>query len=110
MGWFNSSKAAEDQTRAPDKASRQRCWESRDAYFECLDSINVVNALDPTATPQVRRNCGKQEDSFHQNCVTSWIKYFKEKRVSDSKRDAMVAKLEEQGARRIELGYVPPSK
>ncbi|AET37721.1 Coa6p Ecym_1497 [Eremothecium cymbalariae DBVPG len=114
MGWFTNRKPIDDQTKPLSKASRKQCWDSRDSFFACLDKIGVENALDPENAAQIQTHCAKQESTFNNDCATSWIKYFKEKRVVDIKRERMIAKLESEGAQRVDLGYVgsaatPPS-
>ncbi|KAI0090178.1 cytochrome oxidase c subunit VIb-domain-containing protein [Irpex rosettiformis] len=68
MGWFSSSK-----TESPDPVSRQdrqKCWDSRDAYFACLDGAGVVKAGDegPTA-------CKASKTQYEKNCAKSWVRY-----------------------------------
>lgn len=73
MGWFGSSEKA-----APDAASRQdrqRCWDSRDAYFECLDVANVVKPGDEG------KACDAPKARYEKDCARSWIEYFNKRRV-----------------------------
>lgn len=66
MGWFGGSK----QPEKPDPASRtnrQRCWDSRDAYFACLDSVKVIR---PGEEGDV---CTTPKASYEQNCARSWV-------------------------------------
>ncbi|CCD27266.1 Coa6p NDAI_0K00750 [Naumovozyma dairenensis CBS 421] len=76
--------------------ARRLCWDSRDEYFKCLDSINVINPLDPKNSKKIQTSCKEQSNQFDQNCATSWIKYFKEKRFVDYKRERMLKEVEEQ--------------
>ncbi|SCU85003.1 LAMI_0C09758g1_1 [Lachancea mirantina] len=104
MGWFSSSpKPMDDPSKPPMRSSRKQCWESRDAFFTCLDRIEVVNALDPSQTGAIKSQCSKEESRFEQDCATSWIKYFKEKRVVDYKREKFMKEMEEKNAQKIEL-------
>ncbi|KAH9930070.1 uncharacterized protein B0H18DRAFT_995094, partial [Fomitopsis serialis] len=65
MGWFSSSKAPEK----PDPASRndrQKCWDSRDAYFACLDGAKVVKPGDEGSA------CDGPKAAYERNCAKSW--------------------------------------
>lgn len=100
MGWFSK----EDKEYHPiDRSSRRQCWDSRDAFFQCLDKIDVINPLDPAQQKKIKQNCQKQEAKFHNSCAESWIKYFKEKRVVDYKKEKFLKEMEQQNATRIEL-------
>lgn len=66
MGWFSKDKPA-----APDAANRQdrqRCWESRDAYFACLDTAKVVKAGDEGSA------CAATKAAYEDNCAKSWVR------------------------------------
>ncbi|AMD20224.1 HDL520Cp [Eremothecium sinecaudum] len=109
MGWFSKQKEMDDQTKPATRSARKQCWESRDEYFKCLDKINVVNALDPKNADMIKSHCKAEETKFDQDCATSWIKYFKEKRVVDIKKEKMLQNMEKEGAQLVNLGFVPPS-
>lgn len=106
MGWFSKSDNEGSTSKAPTRSSRKQCWESRDSFFSCLDTINVINALDPKYEKDIKVNCKDQEEKFERDCATSWIKYFKEKRVVDFKREKFLKEMEEQNAQRIDLSSV----
>ena len=66
MGWFGSS----DKKAAPDPASRQdrqRCWDSRDAYFACLDGAQVVKPGDEGSA------CAAPKVQYEKDCARSWV-------------------------------------
>lgn len=96
MGWFGKQKAMDDPTKAPSRSSRKQCWESRDLFFGCLDSINVINPLDAKHQKSIKASCSSEEAKFEEDCATSWIKYFKEKRVVDFKRERFLKEMEEK--------------
>ncbi|CUS20899.1 LAQU0S02e00892g1_1 [Lachancea quebecensis] len=106
MGWFTKAKPIDDQSRPPSRSSRKQCWESRDVFFQCLDKISVVNALDPKNQEAIQKNCKDQENKYEQDCATSWIKYFKEKRVVDHKREKFMQEMESKNAQQIDLSGV----
>lgn len=67
MGWFGS------QEKAPDAASRsdrQKCWDSRDAYFACLDTANVIKPGDEGKT------CDASKGKYEKDCARSWVRCF----------------------------------
>lgn len=69
MGWFSSSKP--EQPNAASRQDRQKCWETRDAYFSCLDGVGVVKAGEEGSA------CSKQEAQYEENCAKSWVSCFK---------------------------------
>jgi hypothetical protein len=65
MGWFSSS-----QPQQPDAASRserQKCWDTRDAYFKCLDAAGVL-----TPGEEAKGQCQAENQVYEQNCAKSW--------------------------------------
>lgn len=65
MGWFSSSKP--EEAAAVSRQSRTKCWESRDAYFACLDGAGVVKAGEEGGA------CAAQAGQYEQNCAKSWV-------------------------------------
>ncbi|KAG7910992.1 hypothetical protein KL906_001372 [Ogataea polymorpha] len=101
MGIFSSSSSAPE---APSRTKRENCWESRDIYFKCLDEIKVVNPFDKDVQDTVKKNCGAQDVQFQKDCVQSWVRHFKEKRVFEAKKERMIREAEEHNAQLIQLG------
>lgn len=89
---FSSGKQEFENTRE----NRKQCWESRDLYFQCLDGIDVISPLDPKNKDKIKRACQQQEKQFEQDCANSWIRYFKEKRVTDYRNDLINKKIQEE--------------
>ncbi|KGQ80493.1 hypothetical protein MEQ_06323 [Candida albicans P87] len=96
MGFFTSS--GEEVTFAPNKGQRVVCWEKRDRFFECLSKNYIDNSLDSKELDKVNKQCGTEKKEFEQNCATSWVKYFQEKRYNDLVRQRYIDKLESEGA------------
>lgn len=67
MLWFSSSKP--EPPTAASREDRQKCWESRDAYFACLDAAGVVKA------GEENNACSTQATHYEQNCAKSWVRY-----------------------------------
>ena len=66
MGWFTSSSTQEEPS-LPDRAKRRKCWETRDAYFACLDRAGVVK-------PGEEKNaCSEDNKRYEANCAKSWV-------------------------------------
>ncbi|KAI0701212.1 cytochrome oxidase c subunit VIb-domain-containing protein [Cytidiella melzeri] len=91
MGWFSRDKQAE----APDPLSRQdrqRCWDSRDAYFTCLDGAGVVKAGDEGAA------CAGPKARYEKSCAKSWVEYFNKRRVLAERQQGVLAQSRNQQA------------
>ncbi|KIO26732.1 glycosyltransferase family 20 protein [Tulasnella calospora MUT 4182] len=66
----------------PNRTQRQRCWEARDAYYKCLDSLKVN-------TPgEEGGKCAEEVAAFSKACAASWVEHFNRKRVFDIKQAA----------------------
>ncbi|AQZ17837.1 YMR244C-A [Zygosaccharomyces parabailii] len=107
MGWFTKETA----DKLPNNRSqRKQCWGSRDEFFSCLDSIGVVNSLDPTNAKRIASQCSQQENDFEKNCATSWVKYFKEKRLVDHRKEQFLKKAEDENAQMIDFSSTNSSR
>ncbi|RAH78168.1 hypothetical protein BO86DRAFT_391988 [Aspergillus japonicus CBS 114.51] len=106
MGWLpwssdSSSNAASDGGRiAPDRSSRQRCYEGRDLFFSCLDRNDILNAV--KNDKEAQRKCGKELAQFETACSRAWVKYFKEKRVMEYNRDKTIERIKKEDAAKVE--------
>ncbi|ODV85406.1 hypothetical protein CANARDRAFT_7521 [[Candida] arabinofermentans NRRL YB-2248] len=106
MGFFGLTKdssSTTDTPEPPNRSQRELCWQSRDIYFQCLDKIEVVNPLDPKHSDKIKKNCSSQDIQFQKDCVASWVKYFKEKRPFDIKKERMLKEAEAQNAEIVQL-------
>lgn len=45
-----------------DREARAKCWEHRDAYFDCL-----------TRNDDKEASCSKEKAGFEKNCAASWV-------------------------------------
>lgn len=66
MGWFSSKKEQEPEPAL--RKDRQKCWETRDAYFTCLDATGVLKPGDEG------RTCSSSKTLYEQNCAKSWVR------------------------------------
>src|ERR1700749_3077429 len=80
MGWMptwlggsakKSSGSANPVSQAPDRASRVKCWEARDRFFECLDKNNIIDSIEEDA--KARKQCAPELQDFEQQCIASWV-------------------------------------
>ncbi|KAL8671088.1 MAG: hypothetical protein Q9224_007637 [Gallowayella concinna] len=85
---------------APDRSSRAKCYEARDAFFQCLDQHGILDAIkdEELAT----KGCKNVEVVFGRECKGSWVTYFKQRRVMEWKKQQTLNKIEAEG------GWVPP--
>jgi len=101
MGWlWGSSDASSPNTTkdgayiAPDRTKRVMCWDSRDDYFQCLNRNNILDAL--KESDAAAKACGKETQAFEQNCASSWVKYFKQRRVAEYEKEQLLKKQADQ--------------
>ncbi|KAL5364026.1 cytochrome oxidase c subunit VIb-domain-containing protein [Aspergillus floccosus] len=104
MGWFSwssdSNQASDGGRIAPDRTSRQRCWEGRDLFFSCLDDNNIIDAIKEDKV--ARRKCAKEIAEFENACSKTWVKYFKEKRVMEYNRDKTIERIKKEDAAKVQ--------
>lgn len=136
--WKSSTDKRADEVRsgavAPSRTERKKCWESRDAYFACLDRNNILDALkdDKPAAKQ----CGGESALFERDCATEWVSYnnyrplmaknkepgltgwvgsplflqvtyFKKWRVAEHNKKQRLAQLQAQGAQSVQIQTGP---
>ncbi|KAJ9647223.1 hypothetical protein H2201_003349 [Coniosporium apollinis] len=114
MGWFSSEPQAPAAPQvssdgafiAPDRNSRAACWESRDAFFQCLDRHNILDAVKDKQLAD--QHCGKEDVKFGKNCASSWVQYFKKRRVVEFKKDQTLKQLQAEGAKPLPEGVALP--
>ena len=81
---------------APDRTSRARCWEGRDKFFECLDRNDILDSV--KEDEKARKACPQELKEFEANCASSWVAYFKKRRVFEYQKEQTLRKLESEGA------------
>jgi Cytochrome oxidase c subunit VIb len=65
------AKSADGGYVAPDRSSRERCYESRDCFFECLDKHDILDANKHDA--ESRQKCPKEVADYERDCAKSWV-------------------------------------
>jgi len=116
MGLFSSSTPAslpppkiskDGAPIAPDRTQRARCWEARDAYFSCLDKAQIIDSI--TEKDRAEKACAAEGRGFEANCASSWVTYFKKRRVMEYQKNQTLEKLRAEGA--LEMpGPIGPGK
>jgi cytochrome c oxidase assembly factor 6 len=75
--WSSSPKPEDSKSKeayeAPDRLSRAKCWDSRDAYFRCLDKNNILDAIGNKEVAD--KLCTNESQVFEQNCASSWVSW-----------------------------------
>ncbi|KJY00336.1 hypothetical protein TI39_contig336g00043 [Zymoseptoria brevis] len=108
MGLFSSSSPASPPAPepsndggfiAPDRTARAQCWEGRDNFFACLERNGIVDSVREDA--KARAACAPELKEFEKVCASSWVTYFKKRRVMEYQRDATIKKLTAENAKPI---------
>ncbi|PYI07485.1 hypothetical protein BO78DRAFT_366622 [Aspergillus sclerotiicarbonarius CBS 121057] len=104
MGWFswssNANTASDGGRIAPDRSSREQCYQGRDMFFSCLDRNDILDAIKDDK--EARRKCGKEIAEFETACSRAWVKYFKEKRVMEYNRDKTIERIKKEDAAQVQ--------
>jgi cytochrome c oxidase assembly factor 6 len=98
MGLFSSTETAKI---APNRSKREKCWDARDKYLDCLEVNKVENPLEDKYQDVLKKNCSAQEVNFQANCAKSWVQYFKEKYVVDLKKERFLKEMEAKGGKQL---------
>ncbi|KAF2433703.1 hypothetical protein EJ08DRAFT_606817 [Tothia fuscella] len=77
---------------APGRLSRAQCWDARDGYNQCLDRNNILDAIKDKDTAE--KACGQESQNFEKNCASSWVTYFKQRRVAEYEKEQLLKKQE----------------
>jgi cytochrome c oxidase assembly factor 6 len=67
MGWFAGNEKPQEESVST-RQDRAKCWETRDAYFSCLDRVGVVKAGEEGTA------CAAELKSYEKNCAKSWVR------------------------------------
>ncbi|CCE63947.1 hypothetical protein TPHA_0G01100 [Tetrapisispora phaffii CBS 4417] len=99
MGWLFGDNRKKVNTRQ----EREKCWESRDLFFGCLDKNNILDVRTEKNSKLAKSACSAELKGFENNCSNSWIKYFKEKRVVDFKKKKIEQEMIENNIQPLNL-------
>jgi Cytochrome oxidase c subunit VIb len=56
---------------APDRSARERCYESRDRLFACLDRNDILDAV--REDEKSRRVCKEENEGYERDCARAWV-------------------------------------
>ncbi|TVY42812.1 Cytochrome c oxidase subunit 6B-like protein [Lachnellula subtilissima] len=95
---------------APDRTQRAKCWEGRDGYFKCLDKNGIIDSIGEKA--KAEKECASEARGFEANCASSWVTYFKKRRVMEYQKFQTMEKLRAEGAQEMpgEIGPGGPGQ
>ncbi|RVD82621.1 uncharacterized protein DFL_007041 [Arthrobotrys flagrans] len=93
LGFSSTSPAP--KTTAPDRSERAKCWESRDLFFTCLDKHDILDSIKDSDL--ANKQCGSQLKLFERDCASSWVEYFKKRRVQEYKKAKLLEQMEAEG-------------
>lgn len=68
---------------APDRNTRELCYESRDIFFECLDKNNILDAI--REDEKSRKVCSQEVADYERDCARSWVSYTSEGYIETGK-------------------------
>lgn len=119
MGWSFSSSANQSASPvptpsndgayiAPDRVARAQCWEGRDSFFTCLDKHGVIDSV--KEKDKAARLCAPELKEFERACASSWVAYFKKRRVMEYQRDQTLKKLSAEGSTPLSPGTGSPGR
>ncbi|KAF2667204.1 hypothetical protein BT63DRAFT_375660 [Microthyrium microscopicum] len=97
LPWSSAKKAAEPENKvveAPDRISRAKCWDSRDRFFLCLDKHDILDALKDE--DKATKACPSENQKYEENCASSWVKYFKQRRVAEYDKEQLLKRQQEE--------------
>ncbi|KAF2466820.1 uncharacterized protein BDR25DRAFT_293306 [Lindgomyces ingoldianus] len=107
MGWLpwvssdtpgGPKKTSDGAFEAPNKTNRAKCYEARDAFFECLDRHNILDSINTKGgQAAAKQACGIADQEFEKNCAHSWVEYFKKQRVVNYQKEQTIRRIEAQG-------------
>lgn len=70
----SSPKSRDGGYVAPDRSARERCYESRDRLFDCLDRNDILDAV--KEDEKSRRVCRGENEAYEKNCAKAWVSGF----------------------------------
>jgi len=77
---------------SPQREERQKCWNTRDAYFACLDVLGIVVPGEEASS----KKCKVEKKAYERACAKSWVEYFNKRRVIADAQKGMLAEAERQ--------------
>lgn len=73
----------------PSRTNRAKCYEARDAFFECLDRNNILDSINTkSGRVATASKCAEADQAFEKNCAHSWVgvaDYYAAPRISQTR-------------------------
>ena len=82
MGWWPFGSSEQDGPKktsggafeSPSRTNRAKCYEARDAFFECLDRNNILDSINFKENQvAAKKACGEANVVFERDCAHSWV-------------------------------------
>ena len=58
---------------APDRTSRENCYDSRDRFFVCLQKNDILDAI--KEDEKSRKVCPEEVADYERDCAKSWVSF-----------------------------------
>lgn len=71
----------------PSKSEREKCWTSRDKYWECLQKYAPTYSA--TSGSEEPNECKQLRKLFESSCPNQWVKHFDRKRTYEQFKEKM---------------------
>jgi cytochrome c oxidase assembly factor 6 len=99
--------------KLPTKSERQKCYDSRDKYFVCLDQHELwLDNLNPKTHEEIVKiqptnifgkksidnTCKNLKELYKSDCLPSWFMHFQVLRVEEKQKLYLVNKMKEDEA------------
>jgi len=78
----SSSSSSNDPPPAPNREERLRCWEARDAYFDCLTNNKITipgrenKNEDNSDIKGGSRICKAEREKYGKDCGKTWVRAY----------------------------------
>lgn len=70
----NPTRSSDGAYIAPDRSTREKCYEARDTFFACLEQHGIVDSL--KRKDEAEKVCGEEDRALAKECAASWVSFF----------------------------------
>ena len=67
----NPTRSSDGAYIAPDRSTREKCYEARDTFFACLEQHGIVDSL--KRKDEAEKVCGEEDRALAKECAASWV-------------------------------------
>ncbi|KAI9594985.1 cytochrome c oxidase, subunit VIb, partial [Syncephalis fuscata] len=68
------------------REERKSCWKARDAFYDCLDRAKILDGN----SDEAKQPCSQLIRDFENACPSSWVDYFKTRRLLEARQKALL--------------------